>query len=163
MNKNEFFDAVKAAGIEADAVDSGSILLDEEGEVEFATVYVENSADLPPEVARDGYGSGAFYSEVNYTDGYWVARAGYSWSDSMTSYGSMIGPGREPGPGGSEDYEFESLAEAASQAVDDAEGMAEALQYNVFEKLALEGGPVEGYEPAGWQFGARFDLTPVTE
>ena len=157
MNKTEFFEVVKAAGLEGKAVEN--LEMDAAGMVEVATIEVKNKAFLPAEIASDGCGSGLFYSRVIYTAGdadCWAAESGYSWNDSMTTAGDE--PACDPAPC------FATLEEAIAWAAGDAEEMAERLQQEVEEALEGAGGqPIENYKPAGWEFDARFDLTPVTE
>lgn len=157
MNKTEFFEVVKAAGLDARAVEN--LEMDAEGMVEAATIEVENEAGLPTGIASDGCGSGLFYSRVIYTAGdadCWAAESGYSWTDSMTTDGDE--PACDPS------QRFASLEEAVAGAVGDAEGMAATLQHEVEEALELAGGqPIENYRPSGWGGSAYFDLTPVTE
>ncbi|MDA8206385.1 MAG: hypothetical protein M0Z36_09965, partial [Thermaerobacter sp.] len=93
MNKTEFFEVVKAAGIDAEAV--VNLKMNADGMVEEATIEVENEAFLPPEIAGDGCGSGSFYSRVEYRAEVfedapiepWTADAGYEWNDLLTTAG----------------------------------------------------------------------------
>lgn len=157
MNKTEFFEVVKAAGLDAKAV--ANLEMDAGGMIEAATIEVKNEAYLPPEVAGDYCGSGLFYSRVIYAAGdadCWVAVAGYEWNDSQTTSGGEAAC--DPAP------RFASLEEAIACAAGDAEDMAEHLQQEVEEALELAGGqPIESYQPRGWNSGAYFNLTPVTE
>lgn len=156
MNKTEFFEVVRAAGLDGEVVE---VDMDAGGMVEAATIEVENEARLPVEIASDGCGAGSFYSRVIYTAGdadCWAADSGYSWNDSMTTYGDE--PAYDPS------RRFASLEEAVAGAVGDAEEMAETLQHDVEEALELAGGqPIENYRPRGWSGFAYFDLIPVTE
>ena len=158
MNKTEFLEVVKAAGIDAKAV--VDLKMDADGMVEEATIEVENEAFLPPEIAGDGCGSGSFYSRVNYhAEAFedapyepWTAEAGYDWNDMLTTYGDE--PACDPAP------RFTSLDEAIARAIGDAENMAQNLKYEVEGALAEAGGqPVENYS---WGF-AYFDLIPISE
>ena len=157
MNKTEFFEVVKAAGLDVKAVEN--LEMDAAGMVEAATIEVKNEAFLPAEIASDGCGSGSFYSRVVYSAESaecWGAEAGYDWNDSQTTYGGEAAC--DPAP------RFASLEEAIACAVGDAEDMAEHLQQEVEEALELAGGkPIENYQPCGWNASAHFDLTPVTE
>lgn len=157
MNKTEFFEVVKAAGLDAKAVED--LEMDADGMVEAATIKVKNEAWLPTEIASDGCGNGLFYSRVRYLAGdeeCWISEAGYEWNDSMTTAGDA--PACEPA------MRFASLKDAAVDAVFDAEEMAKNLQYEVEEALKRAGGqPIENYKPSGWGGFAYFDLNPVTE
>lgn len=157
MNKTEFFEVVKAAGIEPGAVEN--LEIDGDGQVEEATIEIQNEALLPQEIAPEYCGRGWFYSRVCYRLGGgepWTAEAGYIWNDSMTTAGDE--PACDPAPS------FTTLQEAAGYAACDAEDMAENLQRDVDFALEDAGGqPIENYNPNGWRVDARFDLTPVTE
>ena len=154
MNKTEFFEVVKAAGLDATKA-VPNLEMDADGMVEAATLEVKNEAWLPTEIASDGCGCGSFYSRVIYTAGdadCWAAESGYSWNDSATTIGGE--PACDPAP------RFATLEEAIACAAGDAATMAGNLQYEVEEALERAGGqPIENYQPSGWNASAYFDLT----
>lgn len=146
MNKAEFFEVVKAAGLEPSAITD--IEIDASGVVETAAIDVKNDAHLPAAL-RGGAASGLFCSHVRYQEcedgACWSGDASYEWNDSLSTYGCV--PASDPSP------TFTTLEEAVAEATSAAEEMAETLEREVEdarEAMSRTGALEICFTPQGW-------------
>ena len=150
MNKTEFLNIVKAAGIDTSAIEN----LYADGVVSDATIEIKNDAHLPSQIVQKGCGAGLFYSRVRFAgdggDLCWAADAGYEWNDSQTTYGDE--PACDPSPC------FATLQEAAAEAVSLADAMAEDLESEVANMIGGEIGDDGKFSPQRWSGFARFKV-----
>ena len=155
MDKTEFFEIVKGAGIDEGAVDVDEMIFGEDGGVEGAVIKIENDAHLPSQIVQKGCGAGLFYSCVRYHAGTedglcWATEAGYKWNDSTSTYGDE--PACDPSPC------FATLQEAAAEAVSLAEAMAEDLENEVANMIGGEISDDGKFSPQRWSGFARFKV-----